>query len=395
MHNLRRGESIFERALVLLLWLLPFVRIEPAPVDYMIWALGAYLLFKQPQAFWKQLPPLTRWGIVFLLTAHVGLIWAPDLGRAVFFTLATVEMFVLLVLFASKNWQPISWRRLGVAYIGGSSTAATLAILAYFGWLPYSELFMYGDMRAMALFKDPNVFGAHLVPALILLWALRTTDQKPRYWKRWAEGGIAFILTLGLLLAGSRAAWAGLALGISVYVVLLVIQDCSWTTVRRWWAIVCGMLLASMMVLHPQVWSMLEERVAFVKSYDYDRFSTQGEALSSFAPSKDNLGELVLHYVAGAGPGQSEIILQYATHNLYLRVFYELGITGIFGLGLLLVSVGVSLARSVSNGQPWGAGLIAILVSLLSMSFLIDSLHWRHLFVFLGLAMERGLNERM
>jgi hypothetical protein len=395
MQNPKKAEGIFEKGLLLLLWLLPFVRLEPAPADYMIWALGAYLLFKQPQAFWKQLPALLRWGVIFLLAGHVSLIWAPDLGRAAFFTLATLEMLVLLVLFASRNWQATSWRRLGLAYIGGSSLAATLGVLAYFGWLPYREVFMYGDIRAMALFKDPNVFGAHLVPALVLLWAVQMTDQKPSHWKRLVEGGIAFILTLGVLLAGSRAAWVGLALGLSLYIILLLIQDFDWSVLKRRWAIICGVLLALMMVLHPQVWSMLEQRAALIKPYDYDRFSAQGEALSSFASSKDSFGELVLHYVAGAGPGQSEVVLQYATHNLYLRVLYELGITGMLGLGLLLVSVGASLFRSLHKGDPWGTALVAILVSLLSISFLIDSLHWRHLFVFLGLAAGRSLDEQL
>ncbi len=406
---------MFEKGLLVLLWLLPFVRLEPAPVDCLIWAMGGYLFFKQPQAFWKGFPPLVRWGMLLLLAAHVSLIWAPELGRAAFYTLATLEMFVLLVLFAGRSRQPTAWRGLAFAYVGGSTLAAALGVLAYFGWLPYREIFMYGDMRAMALFKDPNVFGAYLVPAVILLWALMVTDPKSGLARRLAEGGIALLLTLGVLLAGSRAAWGGLVLGLGLYILLLLIWRRDWSRLRRGWALGLGMVLALAMAFHPQVWPMLEQRAALIKAYDHDRFSAQREALSSFLPSKigssqgqgepahlprvgssqgqgepADLLRVVLHYAAGTGPGQSEVVLQYATHNLYLRIFYEHGIIGVLGLVLLLAAIGWGLRRSLSGGDPWRVTLTTILISLLVMSFLIDSLHWRHLFVFLGLALRRS-----
>lgn len=357
-----------ERGLIVILWLMPFVRLEPAPVDFLIWVVGGFVVLRRPRALWEALPPPARAAVPLLLASHLSLLWAPDLGRAGFYTLATLEMGVLLALFAHEGTK-IHWGRLARAYIGGSALAAALGALAFFGPIPYRELFLFGEMRAMALFQDPNVFGAHLVPAVILLWSV----ARPR---GAIEGGAAFLLTLGVLLSGSRTAWGGLLLGLTLWLLLLRVQRGAWTSLFQRWTVAVGMLLALAMSFHPQVSAMLQGRAVLVQDYDYERFYFQNRAISGFVENP-----------LGLGPGQSEEILGYATHNLYLRVLYELGILGGLGLAFLLGAVGARLWKGLRAGEAGSVPLVAVCLALLSMSFFIDSLHWRHLFVFLGLAL--------
>ena len=49
----------------------------------------------------------------------------------------------------------------------GAGITATLAVGAYFGVLPGAEL-MLPKGRLQGLFKDANVFGAFMVPAVVL-----------------------------------------------------------------------------------------------------------------------------------------------------------------------------------------------------------------------------------
>lgn len=387
-----------------LLWILPFVRIEPAPADVLVWLAGGSLLLLQPRSVWESLPRGARWGVVLLFLAHGSIAWAPDTFRAAWFTLATSEMFLFVVIFLHLRRTMGDGRGLAIAYIGGSVIAAVLGLLAYFSEIPGRELFLFGDgpARVRAWFKDPNVFGAYLVPAVILWWAW--VSSRPTASRTWiaVEGGVAGVLTLGILLSGSRTAWGGLTLGLGLFLLLLVRRIGLRKLLRRGWGPAIGTALALATIVHPQVYSLVADRAALIKPYDYDRIATWRNSVNSSIPlpsaapsnpwSSQDLASFA-RVLFGYGPGQSEVILQYATHNLYLRVLFELGILGAVGLVIFLLAVG----RSLLSKQPFGKGalegqaLLASIAALLAMSLFIDSLHWRHLFVFFGIALAIGI----
>ncbi len=385
--------GLLARGLLIILWLMPFVRIEPALVDFLSWLLGAYLLLRVRPRLGEVLPPLAWLGVILLAASHVSLLWAPELGRGAFYALATAEMFVLLMLFAAAS-AAAGIRRVAWGYIGGSTLAALLGALAYFGWIPYRELFLFfggeGEMRVMAFFKDPNVFGAYLVPAVMLLWGLALAEPTPLtpVKRTGFYAGIAFVLTLGILLSGSRSAWGGLLLGLGLFLGMWAWRERGVRTLfRRGWMVAVGMALALAMSAHPAVSPLLEQRAEWFHPYDSDRYATWMKALS------DLLSSTGAQLLFGRGPGQTEVILAYAMHNLYLRVLYELGLVGIIGLGLILAAV----ARGLYPARPlaWQLSWLAIPVSLLAMSFFIDSLHWRHLFALLGIVLGVGYGKNL
>lgn len=386
-------ERYFQGGLIGVIWLLPFIRIEPAPVDFLIWILGGMLLLARPWSYWHALSASFRVSIVLLAVSHVSLIWAPDWGRAVFYTAATAEMFVIWIIFQQFRGTEQAWHRLCVAVVGSSAMAASIGILAYFDLIPYSDAFMFFNKRAMSVFQGPNVFGGYLVMVLTWLWFTRVSCVRwADRWPSWAYAAIAFLLTYGLILSGSRMAAAGLALSLLLYVGWTALNLRAWReTLRRWlrgWAIAVGMLAAVGMSFHPAAWSMLEGRLSPYLEYDAKRFHYQQEAARRSSASGEGIEvPPSVELIFGKGPGQSENVLGLATHNLYLRVWYELGLVGTVGLALFLVLTARTLWVRLQDHPDTVALLSVVFISILAMSLVIDTLHWRHFFVVMGLAL--------
>jgi O-antigen ligase len=145
----------------------------------------------------------------------------------------------------------------------------------------------------------------------------------------------------------------------------------------------------------------LEQR-ANKQSYDTQRFSAQGEGL-----------RLARQNPAGVGPGQfeveegqegnNEIVVgrPVSAHSTYVRVFAEQGFIGIIVFVALVAVTLMMAARSVAIGRDtYGVGsapLLAAWCGLLLNSLVIDTLHWRHLWLVAALiwagAMRRAVPE--
>lgn len=114
-----------------------------------------------------------------------------------------------------------------------------------------------------------------------------------------------------------------------------------------------------------------------MQDYDADRFATQMLALHTIAEAP-----------FGIGPGQSEPVFKYGTHNLYLQVAVENGILSIFCFLLFIATTFWMGLRGAWRRGPYQsvyASCIAILTGILANSLVIDSLHWRHFFLFLAI----------
>lgn len=219
------------------------------------------------------------------------------------------------------------------------------------------------------------MYGAFLVPAVI--YAL----HRLRFSKGWAVPlwGVAFgLLTAGQILSLSRAGWLNMVSALVVHTMLS--REFSWRMAGR---IGLGALLAigwlgSVLLLNSGVLAAIHSRTGLMP-YDQDRFQVQGAILETISLSP-----------FGIGPGKTEEAFDYAAHNLYLRVFVENGWLGGVALGALLaLSVWVAL-KSANRSLPGAerslyAVVAGALVGVLVNSVFIDSLHWRHFWLLLGL----------
>jgi O-antigen ligase len=258
----------------------------------------------------------------------------------------------------------------------------TLAVLAPF---PGSEVFTYGGERAKALFQDPNVYGPFLIPAALFVLQ-ETLEPRLLHLRRFFKICLFLLLMVGVLLSFSRGAFANLAVALAVMFLVLVIRRGGSRRVPAMLLVVAVGAVAVFGALQLGSESQFLQERSSLQTYDSDRFAAQ------------RLGvELASEYPMGVGPGQFEVISPVASHSLYVRVLSEQGILGLLVFGaLLLTTLLLATGNAVAGRSAFGIGSAALLgawCGILVNSFVIDSPHWRHLWVIAALiwvASSRG-----
>jgi O-antigen ligase len=366
--------------------LLGIVFVEPAPADLVFFVVVAVVLVTG--GLRRQRVSGAAVGIVgaFLALNLVSAVEVVDYERAVTF-FATTAYIAVLALWLS-GWVS-SRRRARVAaggYLMAAVLSASLGLLALFLALPGRELMVFED-RVQALFKDPNVFGPFLVPAALILVEETLTPRLFRF-HRLLKGLLLLVLLLGLIFSASRGAWANLAVGLGMLLVVMALRRGGGRKVLLAFvlALVAGALVAGAVSLSGSS-DFLSER-ARVQSYDADRFGAQAAGL-----------EPAQRYPFGVGPGQFELVAPISAHSTYVRVFAEQGLPGILAfLALFVFTLGAALANAVAGRDTYGIGSAALLgawCGLLVNSFVIDTLHWRHLWVVAALIWAGWMRRRL
>ena len=365
-----------------LVWLLAAVGsvvfIEPAPYDLLaVGLLAAFLLagMRLPRQLAVPLLLVATFVVGNWLAAAV----SPDpvgtlrsLGIRTYLC-GTFLLFACAVASAPQKMLRALWAGYAVAAL----IAVAWGALQYFGYLPHPQ----GGYRAQGAFKDPNVFGPFLVP--VALWSMELAWQR-RGWAR-AVGLALFPLTVfGVLISFSRGAWLNLSVAIAAYFALRVLWAGAPRARRK--LIVAGTALLAVAagivgvaVTSHDLGGHFVERARVFQEYDLassGRFAAQARALRSVTTNP-----------LGIGPGRTAAEFQLEPHNLYLHVFAEGGwIAGLAFVALL----GLTLAKSLPLvRQSWALQreaqlAVAALAGLLLQSFFIDSTHWRHLYLLLG-----------
>lgn len=129
----------------------------------------------------------------------------------------------------------------------------------------------------------------------------------------------------------------------------------------------------------------LLSRINF-QTYDKDRFAThrKGIALASIN-------------IFGFGPGQFEYnVLRYSgaefsAHNLYIRLAMENGLIGLLlfigSLAFIIYELGIHHLQGRTYIVMTPASLVAILMGIMVNGIVIDTIHWRHFWFFIGIGM--------
>lgn len=365
------------------------VVLEPAPYDIALALLlvAGVLLHRLWFHASHRLPILLLAG--FLAVDAASLLHASDLRRALAYSAIDIYMIASWLFFAgltsAYGYRAVSVLMRGYAFAG--SLAVVLSTLAFFGLIRNHSLLL-GNGRAQGLFKDPNVYGPYLVP--MLLYALARLQRNGPRGRGFLVGlAVCAISALGVFLSFSRAAWINCGVAI---VCFIGFQTVSGIRARK---LAAGPLYSMLLVvlLAGGVWvagasgsgpvaRMLALRVSSngLQDYDATRFYTQRRAL-----------ETAMAEPLGIGPGQSEVVFDISTHNMYLRVLAE---TGILGFAALYGFIALSLLRAakgaVTLADGWRRDLFAVvgacLIGTLVNGLVIDTIHWRHLWFLLGLA---------
>ena len=380
----------YDAAVALGVLLLAVVRLEPAPSD-LVFAVVIAVAFVTGRLFLERVPLsvsvlVSCFLAVNLLAATV----ATDSARAVTYFAITLYLGVFALWFAAYVCSVRRARLILVAYLVGAALSAAVACLALVAPFPGATAFVDGP-RAQGLFKDPNVFGPFLVPAVLILMEETVAPRLLRF-RLSTKVLLLSVLTTGVVFSFSRAAWLNLAVGMVVLLGVLALRRGGGRRAMTMLvvALVAGAALFGVVVASSSG-EFLSER-AGLQAYDTERFGTQASGV-----------EIATAHPLGIGPGQFEAVSDLSAHSTYVRALAEEGVLGaLLIFGLMLLTLGFA-ARNVSLGaDTYGIGSAALLASwcgLLVNSSFVDTLHWRHLWlvaalIWAGTALRAGYPGR-
>jgi O-antigen ligase/polysaccharide polymerase Wzy-like membrane protein len=371
---------------------------EPAPYDGLM--IGAIILLPL-----VGLAPFTRGLSVYLLllcgivaggyiaTTQAGVLSVPVTHVSI--TLYLALSSVVLAAFVAHN-PDANVRLIMSAYMAAALVAASAALIGYFDLVPglYDIFTEFG--RARGTFKDPNVLGAFLVPALLYAFNVVLTARVLRG-SLWA---IALpLLLLGTLLSVSRDAWLNLAVSLVVYSAFVFIIA---ATNRERLKLIIVMVLAGLCAVGvlaaaqsiPKVADIMGERATFEQSYDVGpegRFGGQEKA-----------AELVATHPLGIGALEFGRVYHHEdVHEVYLNMYLNTGwIGGTLYIFLVLATLvlGMQLVLRDRGGDGLSAVLVAAFFGMVLEGAVIDTDHWRHFYLIMamiwGMALARPYLRR-
>jgi hypothetical protein len=292
--------------------------------------------------------------------------------------MAVTVMFFAMVV-AEDTLARLDMLRRGL--IVGGLIAALAGIAGYFNLVPDGHDLLTLYERARGTFKDPNVLGAFLIlPALFALQSVVSDSFGKSLRSTIALG----IMALGILLAFSRAAWGGLVITAAFMLALMVLTSPSRAQRSRIIviavaAVIIGVVLIAVLLSFDSVGEMFRQRASFDQSYDEGRFGRFGRHILG--------ADMALDLPFGIGPLQFHNYFPEDTHNSYLNAFMSGGwIAGVCYPALVFVTV-IQGFRHIFVRVPWQQAYLAIFAAFLGTvgeSFIIDTDHWRHFWMMLG-----------
>ncbi len=267
------------------------------------------------------------------------------------------------------------------AWVVAGVIAAINGLIGYFDiagmgkyWAPIA--------RAQGTFKDPNVLSTFLVPPAVFL----VQDFMLGNTRRPLLKGLALLVIMGaIFLAFSRGAWA-VAVGSFFLTVLITFATTTNAALRSrivlmsaGLAILAAILLTVLLSI-PQVRELFLDRFTLLKEYDAGETGRFANQLRSIP--------MLLERPNGFGPHQFGRIFGEDPHNVYINAFAAYGwLGGISYLLLTLTTIGIAL-RAILTPTPWRRHAIAFFAPLFMMmlqGIQIDTDHWRHFYLLLGM----------
>ena len=321
---------------------------------------------------------LIAWNIGGLLS----LMNVPADQKAIQYAATSVYLAVAAMVFAcilADNTMP-RITVLRAAYVATAVIVAACGAAGYLNAFPKAADLFAETGRAQGFFKDPNVFGPFIIwPTLVVMERLVMRRV------RLVDLCLMAVLFLGLLLSFSRGAWIHFAISSAVMLALCFLTAPGDRVRMRIVAmtVVAFALLAAFLALALSIdviADMFKERFRLTQSYDVGeggRFQLQELALGA-----------VVDLPNGMGPFGFSNAYGLQQHNVYLQAFLVYGWVGGVSYFLLLGATFLIALRTVFVPTPWRPYLIAAVATFAGVvveGMVIDTDHWRHFFLILGM----------
>lgn len=358
-----------------------FVINEPAPYElYMAGLIGVWGLFGLRIS--RAIAPLLVLLIVFNIGGMISMTQMSDLANTPLYVAVSLFLaFTSVFLAAVTEAQPSLYRPIFGAWLTAAVLTATLGILGYFGILPGASVFTrYG--RAAGAFEDPNVFGPFLtLPGMWLVYRLLSSSPL----KMLFYAVPLLIIAAGIFFSFSRGAWGLFIVSGLLLVGCMFIQSASGLfrlrIVVMSIAAMALLIIAMLIVLQiPAVADMFSARAQLAQDYDSHR-------LGRFA--RFGMGFMMaMEHPLGIGPLVFGKIFGEDTHNIWLKALLDYGWIGFAAYAALIGWTVAAGFRILFRSRPWQPYFLCayiVFVGHVALGTVIDTDHWRHFYLLLGL----------
>ena len=369
--------------IVLFITILPssIALIEPSPHDLLIGLLGLACLVAGVRVE-RKLVVLVLLLLIWNVAGLMSLLNVADNGQAIQYSVVSFYLSLAAIIFAglfSQNSMP-RLASMRTAYIASAVFTASVAIAGYLHLFPLAVALLEENGRARGTFKDANVYGPFLIwPALFILTRMVSRGLSLR------DIAMLGIILFGLLLSFSRGAWINFTIAGVINLVLLILTAPSQRVRLR----IVGFALAGVIALAlfvvvllslDSVGAMFTERARPLQYYDTGeggRFRLQMLALGA-----------LFDHPNGMGPFEFARIYGLQQHNVYLQGFMVYGWAGGMAYLMMVIATLIVGIRAAFVAAPWQAYLITALAAFgghVVEGGVIDTDHWRHFFLLLGM----------
>jgi hypothetical protein len=359
--------------------------IEPSPHDALMMVLLVTCVAARVR-FDVKLLPLVLIIAVWLIGGLLSLVQVGDNAKDIQYAGTSIYLGIAAIMFACLfcDGDLVRLKILRRGYILAALIATTAGYIGFFHLLPGAGIFLdYG--RVSATFKDPNVYGPFLIfPILWLMMGLLVRGF------RLVDITMLTFLLGGLLLSFSRGAWAHFVVStvVGVAIVFAVTSDPRMRPriiVLGSLAVIVAALLFVAASSIGSVHDMIVERAKAIQPYDVGpggRFWQQQLAIGA-----------ILDNPNGLGPFEFDRIYGLQQHNVYMQGFLVYGwLGGAAYLALIVLTLVFGLVM-VAVPTPWQYYLItayAVFVGEAFEGLIVDTDHWRHFFLMLGVVWGLG-----
>ncbi len=384
-------KSFVHQAALWLVWVTiassSLVFAEPGPVDILTVALIVTLPAIGLTRFVPGLGPPLCLLLVLCATGIFATTLATDVVGSLKHNVITIYLCAAALMFAAfVACKPQQHTKLILnAYLVAALIASVAGIAGILELVPGAGQLFTKFGRASGTFKDPNVFGPFLIPALV--YAIHLFLTRPLKIMLPALLVIG-VLSTALLLSLSRGAWFGASVAVGLYLYFFFVL--ARRDVDRLKVAGIGLLglisvvglIATVSQTH-DLGTLLADRASLTQSYDVGvegRFGGQAKALELIQDHPFGIGALEF---LEAGHHHEN------AHNTYLTLFLSNGWLGGFAfviLALATLALGLRHILKRNTAQPLFLVIFVSLVALLVQAMLVDLDHWRQFFLLLGVA---------
>ena len=394
----KRQRSAAHSIALALVWLAvasgAIVFTEPAPVDLFTISLIILLPVMGLVAIKPTLIVVLSFWLAAAAAAFVASAYSSDIARSSIHSGISVYLYVATFVFAAFiAKKPVAHTKLVLhAYQWAAFITAIAGLIGYFGLAPGADQLFTKFGRATGTFKDPNVYGPFLVPAL--LYAIHQCISRPL-----PRIGVPVLMVLflsfAILLSFSRGAWINMAIALAIYGYCSFISATANLLRLKMIAlgatgafVILGSLAAATQI--DAIGKLLEERAQLSQSYD--------EGPEGRFGGHEKAKRLILENPLGIGAGTfTEIHHHEDVHNVYLSMFLNAGWLG----GLLFISMcaltslyGLRHAFKRTASQPLFVIALAAFIGNVIEGFVIDIDHWRHFYLLMAIVWGLMLGDR-